>query len=56
MVPQNRLLDEENVAAGLLHLLGHVENVGSLLTQDSVHRIVVRHDHLIIHLYSTMEQ
>ena len=35
-VAQDRLLDEQHVAAALLHLLAHVEDVLALLLEDPV--------------------
>ena len=45
-VPEDRLLDEKDVTAGLLDLLDDVEDVGSLLLQDSIHHGIVRDNHL----------
>merc|ERR1719336_715125 len=49
-VSEDGLLDEENVAASLLHLLHNVEDIGALLTKNSIHGGVVRHHHLVVHV------
>merc|ERR1711963_808693 len=49
-VSEDGLLDEENVAASLLHLLHNVEDIGALLTENSIHGGVVRHHHLVVHV------
>ena len=45
-VAEDGLLDEENIAAGLLDLLDNVEDVGALLPQHAIHCRVVGYDHL----------
>mmetsp|Transcript_39722 Transcript_39722/g.122315 ORF Transcript_39722/g.122315 Transcript_39722/m.122315 type:complete len:411 (-) Transcript_39722:501-1733(-) len=47
-VSQDRLLDEQHVAAALLHLLAHVEDVLALLLEDPVHLRVVRDGHVLL--------
>ena len=51
-IPEDGLLDEQDVAARLLDLLHQVEDVGPLLPQDPVHLGVVRHHDLVVHLYT----
>lgn len=50
-VPENGLLDEEDVALGLLDLLDHVQQVGPLLLEDLVHLPVVIDHNLVFHLF-----
>jgi hypothetical protein len=49
-VPQNRLLDQNHVGAGLLNVLGQPEQVLALLLQDAVHGGVVAHHHAVVHV------
>merc|ERR1719341_2378236 len=49
-IPENRLLDEQNIAASLLHLLHYVEDVCALLTKHPIHGGVVGHYHLVVHV------
>ena len=47
-VAQNGLLHQQHVAAGLLDLLAHLQNVLALLAQQTVHLRVVVDDHLVV--------
>ena len=49
-VAQDGLLDQQDVAARLLDLLGQLQDVLALLLQDAVHLLVVVHDNLRLHL------
>ena len=44
-------MHEQHVAAGLFDLFDDVEEVLALLPQNTVHGGVVRHHHLVIHLW-----
>lgn len=50
MLPEDGLLDEQDVAARLLDLFDQVEDVGTLLAQHTVHLGIVRHHYLVVHL------
>lgn len=50
-VPQDGLLNEQHIAPSLLDLLHQVQDVGSLLTQHSVHLGIIRNNDLIVHLF-----
>lgn len=50
MSPENALLNEQDVAAGILDLLAELQQIRSLLLQGTVHLRVVRNDHLVLHL------
>ena len=53
-VAEDGLLDEHDVAAGLLDRLAQVEDVRPLLAQCPVHLRVVADDHLVLHLERTV--
>ena len=49
-VPEDGLLYQQDIAAGLLHLLDNVEDILTLIAKHAVHLCVVGYDHLIVHL------
>ncbi len=49
-VPQNALLHEQQVAAGLFDLLAQLQNVLALLPQDLVHLVVLGDDDRVLHV------
>lgn len=46
-IAENGLLNEKNIAAGLLDLLAHLENVSLLLIDESIHLSIVIEDHRV---------
>lgn len=49
--PENRFLYKQHIAAGFLDLLADVQDVLSLFLKYAIHLAVVRHYHLVLHLY-----
>mmetsp|Transcript_644 Transcript_644/g.1633 ORF Transcript_644/g.1633 Transcript_644/m.1633 type:complete len:457 (+) Transcript_644:97-1467(+) len=49
-VAEDRLLDQDHRAASLLDLLAQTENVFTLFPQDAVHRRVIAHHHIVLHI------
>lgn len=50
LLPEDRFLDEQDVAAGFLNLFDQVEDVSSLLAEHTVHLCIIRHHDLVVHL------
>lgn len=51
-VPEDGLLDEQNITASLFDLFHHVKDVRTLLTQHTIHLSIVRHHDLVVHLHA----
>ena len=49
-LPENGLLNEENITASFLYLFTYLKNVLLLLTKDSIHLRIIRNNDLIFHL------
>ena len=49
-IPQDALLDEDDVGAGLLDLLALAEDVLALVAEDAVHGGVVGNDDVVVHV------
>lgn len=49
-ISENRFLNKQDIALGLLDLLAHVQQVSSFLLQNLIHLAVVVNDDLVFHL------